>query len=103
MLAGGIGWAKKDDSIKEIPEKGDKIVLLGGDNYRIGMGGSSVSSLNTGDNNNNIEVNAVQRSNPEMQKRVANVIRGMVEKKKIILFQYMIMVLEVILIVFQNF
>ena len=82
MLAGGIGWAKKNDSIKKIPEKGDKIVLLGGDNYRIGMGGSSVSSLNTGDNNNNIEVNAIQRSNPEMQKRVANVIRGMVEKKE---------------------
>ncbi len=79
MLAGGIGFAKQDDSIKEDPEPGDLIVVLGGDNYRIGMGGGAVSSVDTGQYSNAIELNAVQRANPEMQKRVANVIRAMVE------------------------
>ncbi len=79
MLAGGIGFGKKKDSKKDIPEKGDLIVLLGGDNYRIGMGGGAVSSVNTGEYGNSIEMNAVQRANPEMQKRVYNVIRALAE------------------------
>jgi phosphoribosylformylglycinamidine synthase len=79
MLAGGIGYGKKKESIKGIPAKGDRIILLGGDNYRIGMGGSSVSSVATGEYANLIELNAVQRSNPEMQKRVSNAIRAMME------------------------
>lgn len=79
MLAGGIGYAKAKDSKKEHVQKGDKIVILGGDNYRIGMGGSAVSSVATGEFANAIELNAVQRSNPEMQKRVMNAIRAMAE------------------------
>ena len=55
---------------------------MGGDNYRIGMGGSSVSSVDTGELANAIELNAIQRSNPEMQKRAANAIRAMVESDK---------------------
>jgi phosphoribosylformylglycinamidine synthase len=81
MLAGGIGFAKMKDSLKEIPEAGDKIILLGGDNYRIGMGGGAVSSVATGEYNNSIELNAVQRSNPEMQKRAYNAIRALAEKE----------------------
>ncbi len=79
MLAGGIGYARKEDSIKELPESGEKIIILGGDNYRIGMGGGAVSSVATGEYGNAIELNAVQRSNPEMQKRVFNAIRAMAE------------------------
>ncbi len=79
MLAGGIGLGKKKDSEKSIPEKGDIIVLLGGDNYRIGMGGGAVSSVDTGRYNSSIELNAVQRANPEMQKRVYNTIRALGE------------------------
>ena len=82
MLAGGIGYAKKEDSHKDIPEEGDVIVVLGGDNYRIGMGGGAVSSVATGEFGNNIELNAVQRANPEMQKRVANTIRALSESDK---------------------
>ena len=82
MLAGGIGYGKHEDSLKGHPEKGDKIVLLGGDNYRIGMGGGAVSSVDTGEFESHIELNAVQRSNPEMQKRAANAIRAMVELDK---------------------
>ena len=76
MLAGGIGFAKKADAKKLKPEPGDIIVVLGGDNYRIGMGGGAVSSVDTGQYSNAIELNAVQRANPEMQKRVSNVIRA---------------------------
>jgi len=79
MLAGGIGYGKKEDSLKDRPSKDDAIVLLGGDNYRIGMGGAAVSSADTGEFNTAITLNAVQRSNPEMQKRAANTIRAMVE------------------------
>jgi len=79
MLAGGIGFANKKDSLKGEPEKGDKVILLGGDNYRIGMGGGAVSSVATGHFENSIELNAVQRANPEMQKRVYNAIRAMAE------------------------
>ncbi|MEP3209575.1 MAG: phosphoribosylformylglycinamidine synthase [Maribacter sp.] len=82
MQAGGIGYGKADQALKDKPETGDKIVILGGDNYRIGMGGAAVSSADTGEFSSAIELNAVQRSNPEMQKRAANAIRGMVESDK---------------------
>ncbi|QXP53553.1 phosphoribosylformylglycinamidine synthase [Cellulophaga sp. HaHa_2_1] len=79
MQAGGIGYGKAEQAIKDKPETGDKIVILGGDNYRIGMGGAAVSSADTGEFSASIELNAIQRSNPEMQKRAANAVRGMVE------------------------
>ncbi len=79
MLAGGIGFGNKKHSLKSEPEKGDRIVLLGGDNYRIGMGGGAVSSVATGEFEGHIELNAVQRANPEMQKRVYNAIRALSE------------------------
>jgi phosphoribosylformylglycinamidine synthase len=79
MLAGGIGYGKQDQALKKKPQEGDKIVILGGENYRIGMGGAAVSSADTGEFGSGIELNAIQRSNPEMQKRAANAIRGLVE------------------------
>ena len=79
MQAGGVGYAKASQAIKHTPKEGDKIVILGGENYRIGMGGAAVSSANMGAFGAGIELNAVQRSNPEMQKRAANAIRAMVE------------------------
>lgn len=82
MLAGGVGYGKLDQSKKQQPKEGDKIVVLGGDNYRIGMGGAAVSSADTGAFGSGIELNAIQRSNPEMQKRVANTIRAVVESNQ---------------------
>ena len=79
MLAGGVGYGKMAQAKKMTPEKGDKIVVLGGENYRIGMGGAAVSSADTGAFGSGIELNAIQRSNPEMQKRAANAIRALVE------------------------
>ena len=82
MQAGGIGYGKADQALKDTPKEGDKIVILGGENYRIGMGGAAVSSADTGEFASGIELNAVQRSNPEMQKRAANAVRGMVESEE---------------------
>lgn len=79
MLAGGVGYADVKDAVKNTPAPGDAVVISGGDNYRIGMGGGAVSSVDTGQYDNSIELNAVQRANPEMQKRVANVIRALSE------------------------
>jgi len=82
MQAGGIGYGKLNQAIKKKPTAGDKIVILGGENYRIGMGGAAVSSADTGAFGSGIELNAIQRSNPEMQKRAANAIRGLVESNE---------------------
>lgn len=79
MLAGGVGFANMRDALKGNPEPGEKVVVIGGDNYRIGMGGGAVSSVNTGQYTSGIELNAIQRANPEMQKRAANVIRAIAE------------------------
>ncbi len=82
MMAGGIGYGKKADALKDTPENGDKVVVMGGDNYRIGMGGGAVSSVDTGEFSSGIELNAIQRSNPEMQKRVYNAVRAMAEMQE---------------------
>jgi len=79
MQAGGIGYGKLEQALKKMPAAGDDIIVMGGDNYRIGMGGAAVSSSDTGALDSGLELNAVQRSNPEMQKRAANAIRGLVE------------------------
>ncbi len=79
MMAGGIGYGKKKEAQKKPVRPGEKIIVMGGDNYRIGMGGGAVSSVDTGAFDQALELNAVQRSNPEMQKRVANAVRAMVE------------------------
>ncbi|MDR1980533.1 MAG: phosphoribosylformylglycinamidine synthase [Tannerellaceae bacterium] len=81
MLAGGVGYANARDALKGEPKPGGKVIVMGGDNYRIGMGGGAVSSVNTGQYTSGIELNAVQRANPEMQKRVANVIRTLAESE----------------------
>jgi len=81
MLAGGVGFTNKRDALKGEPQAGEKVVVLGGDNYRIGMGGGAVSSVATGEYTSGIELNAVQRANPEMQKRVSNVIRALSESE----------------------
>ena len=80
MLAGGVGYGTKRDCLKGTPEKGNKVVVVGGDNYRIGLGGGSVSSVDTGRYSSGIELNAVQRANPEMQKRANNLVRALCEE-----------------------
>lgn len=78
MMAGGVGYVPADCAVKAAVEPGMRIVVLGGDSYRIGMGGGSVSSMDGG-SYGAMALNAVQRANPEMQRRVANVIRALVD------------------------
>ena len=80
MLAGGVGYGKKRDCLKKEPQKGNKVVVVGGDNYRIGLGGGSVSSVDTGRYTSGVELNAIQRANPEIQKRAYNLVRALVEE-----------------------
>ena len=80
MLAGGVGYGTQRDCLKGAPEPGNKVVVVGGDNYRIGLGGGSVSSVETGRYSSGIELNAVQRANAEMQKRAYNVVRALCEE-----------------------
>ena len=80
MLAGGVGYGTRRDCLKGTPAKGNKVVVVGGDNYRIGLGGGSVSSVDTGRYSSGIELNAVQRANPEMQKRANNLVRALCEE-----------------------
>lgn len=80
MMAGGVGYGTKRDCLKKEPQKGNKVVVVGGDNYRIGLGGGSVSSVETGRYSNGIELNAIQRANPEMQKRAYNLVRALCEE-----------------------
>jgi len=81
MLAGGVGYGTRRDCLKKEPHKGNEIVVVGGDNYRIGLGGGSVSSVDTGRYSSGIELNAVQRANPEMQKRANNLVRALCEEE----------------------
>ena len=80
MLAGGVGYGTKRDCLNKEPRPGNKVVVVGGDNYRIGLGGGSVSSVDTGRYSNGIELNAIQRANPEMQKRAYNLVRALCEE-----------------------
>ena len=80
MLAGGVGYGTRRDCLKGTPQKGNKVVVVGGENYRIGLGGGSVSSVDTGRYSSGIELNAVQRANPEMQKRANNLVRALCEE-----------------------
>lgn len=80
MMAGGVGYGKEEQAMKKNPQKGDKIVIMGGENYRIGMGGAAVSSVDTGVMDKSLDLNAVQRSNPEKQKTVSNAVRALVER-----------------------
>lgn len=82
MLAGGVGYANSAHALKGAPAPGDLVVMLGGDNYRIGMAGGSVSSVDTGKYGAALELSAIQRANPEMQKRVFNVVRAFAEQER---------------------
>lgn len=79
MLAGGVGYTNALFAEKRKAKPGDLLVVMGGDNYRIGMAGGSVSSVTSGAYASELELSAIQRANPEMQKRVFNAIRALVE------------------------
>ena len=74
MLAGGIGHISGHHSLKEEFPSGALLIQLGGPGMLIGLGGGAASSMDTGDNEENLDFNSVQRGNAEMERRAQEVI-----------------------------
>ncbi len=79
MFSGGIGQIDARHVEKGAPEAGMLVVKLGGPAYRIGMGGGSASSMAQGENVAELDFNAVQRGDAEMEQKVNRVIRACIE------------------------
>ena len=76
MFSGGIGQMEAGHAKKSDPEKGMLVVKIGGPAYRIGMGGGAASSMIQGENIAELDFNAVQRGDAEMEQKVNRVIRA---------------------------
>eukprot|EP00439_Symbiodinium_sp_Y106_P039119 s947_g4.t1 len=79
MLSGGLGQMDHNHLVKEEPKEGQLVVKIGGPAYRIGVGGGAASSMVAGDNQAELDFNAVQRGDAEMQQKVNRVVRACVE------------------------
>lgn len=79
MFSGGIGQIDARHTEKCAPEPGMLVVKIGGPAYRIGMGGGAASSMVQGENVAELDFNAVQRGDAEMEQKVNRVIRACVE------------------------
>ncbi|MCY3776572.1 MAG: phosphoribosylformylglycinamidine synthase [Candidatus Aminicenantes bacterium] len=79
MFTGGIGQIDARHLRKEVPEAGMWVVKIGGPAYRIGLGGGAASSMVQGENVAELDFNAVQRGDAEMEQKVNRVIRACVE------------------------
>lgn len=74
MLAGGLGNIRADHVEKNDIPAGSHIVVLGGPAMLIGLGGGAASSMASGDSNESLDFASVQRGNPEIERRVQEVI-----------------------------
>jgi phosphoribosylformylglycinamidine synthase len=79
MFTAGVGQINAGHITKEEPLIGMVVVKLGGPAYRIGMGGGAASSMIQGENVEELDFNAVQRGDAEMEQKVNRVIRACVE------------------------
>jgi len=82
MFTGGVGQINAAHITKEEPGQGMVVVKIGGPAYRIGMGGGAASSMIQGENVEELDFNAVQRGDAEMEQKVNRVIRACVELGK---------------------
>lgn len=74
MLAGGLGHIQAQHIEKGNIPVGSKIIVLGGPAMLIGLGGGAASSINSGEQNEDLDFASVQRANPEMERRAQEVI-----------------------------
>jgi phosphoribosylformylglycinamidine synthase len=79
MFSAGIGQLRDEHVHKEKPKKGMVVIAIGGPMYRIGVGGGSASSVGAGDQSAELDFNAVQRGDPEMQQKVNRVVHACVD------------------------
>jgi phosphoribosylformylglycinamidine synthase len=80
MFTGGIGQMDSRHVEKGLPEPGMLVTKIGGPAYRIGMGGGAASSMIQGENIAELDFNAVQRGDAEMEQKMNRVIRACVER-----------------------
>jgi phosphoribosylformylglycinamidine synthase len=76
MFTGGIGQIDSRHIAKGEALKGMKIVQVGGPAYRVGFGGGAASSMLQGENVSELDFDAVQRGDAEMEQKMNRVIRA---------------------------
>lgn len=76
MFTGGIGQIDDRHTEKAAEKKGMIIVQVGGPAYRVGFGGGAASSMLQGENAEELDFNAVQRGDAEMEQKMNRVIRA---------------------------
>ncbi|MDH5356572.1 MAG: phosphoribosylformylglycinamidine synthase, partial [Gammaproteobacteria bacterium] len=74
MVAGGVGSIRREHIDKKDIPPGSNIIVLGGPAMLIGLGGGAASSMTSGSSSENLDFASVQRGNPEMERRVQEVI-----------------------------
>ncbi len=79
MFTAGIGQMDATHIKKGEPEEGMLVVKIGGPAYRIGIGGGAASSMIQGENVAELDFNAVQRGDAEMEQKMNRVLRACVE------------------------
>jgi phosphoribosylformylglycinamidine synthase len=79
MFTGGVGQMDDCHVQKGEPVKGMLVVKIGGPAYRIGIGGGAASSMIQGENIAELDFNAVQRGDAEMEQKLNRVLRACVE------------------------
>ena len=70
MFSGGIGQIDRLHIEKGEPDTTTNVVKVGGPAYRIGLGGGAASSLVQGENAQELDFNAVQRGDAEMENKL---------------------------------
>ena len=79
MFTGGIGQIDARHIEKGEAQNGMLIVQVGGPAYGIGLSGGSASSKLQGENEEELDFNAVQRGDAEMEQKMNRVIRACIE------------------------
>lgn len=79
MFTGGVGQMDSRHTEKKRPEKGMLVIKVGGPAYRIGIGGGAASSVLAGELSKDLDFNAVQRGDAEMEQKMNRVIRACIE------------------------
>ncbi|XP_036360685.1 phosphoribosylformylglycinamidine synthase isoform X3 [Octopus sinensis] len=83
MFSAGIGMLEDMHIKKQVAEEGMEVVKIGGPVYRIGVGGGAASSVEVqGDNKSDLDFNAVQRGDAEMEQKLNRLIRSCIELKE---------------------
>ncbi len=76
MFTAGVGQIDARHTEKCAEEKGMLIVQVGGPAYRVGFGGGAASSMMQGENASDLDFDAVQRGDAEMEQKMNRVIRA---------------------------